>query len=88
MKAIQIVTVPEQATFYIEAASKYLGISRNTLRKRSDLGLIPCRQDEENNRRVFLLEDLDAYRKSLPPFKANGNPYLPVKAERLKGGKV
>ncbi len=88
MKAIQVVTVPEQATFYVGDASKYLGISRNTLRKRSDLGLIPCRQDEENNRRVFLLEDLDAYRKSLPPFKANGNPFSPVKAEREKGGKV
>ena len=88
MKAIQVVTVPEQATFYIEAASKYLGMCPNTLRKRSDLGLIPCRQDEENGRRVFLLEDLDTYRKSLPPFKTNGNPFSPVKAEREKGGKV
>ncbi len=87
MKAIQIVTVPEQATFYIEAASKYLGISRNTLRNRSDRGLIPCRQDE-HGKRVFLLEDLDVYRKSLPPFKANGNPFSPVKAEREKGGKI
>jgi len=87
MKAIQVVTVPEQATFYVGDASKYLGISRNTLRNRSDRGLIPCRQDE-NGKRVFLLEDLDAYRKSLPPFKANGNPFLPVKAEREKGGKV
>jgi len=87
MKAIQVVTVPEQATFYVGDASRYLGISRNTLRKRSDLGLILCRQDENGNR-VFLLEDLDAYRKSLPPFKANGNPFSPVKAEREKGGKV
>ncbi len=87
MKAIQVVAVPEQATFYVGDASKYLGISRNTLRNRSDRELIPCRQDE-HGKRVFLLEDLDAYRKSLPPFKANGNPFLPVKAEREKGGKV
>jgi len=87
MKAIQVVTVPEQATFYVGDASKYLGISPNTLRKRSDLGLISCRQDE-HGKRVFLLEDLDTYRKSLPPFKANGSPFLPVKAEREKGGKV
>ncbi len=87
MKAIQVVAVPEQATFYVGDASKYLGISRNTLRNRSDRGLIPCRQDE-HGKRVFLLEDLDVYRKSLPPFKANGNPFLPVKAEREKGGKV
>ena len=87
MKAIQIVTVPEQALFYTGDASKYLGISPNTLRKRTDLGLIPCRQDE-NKKRVFLLEDLDAYRNSLPPFRANGNPFSsrPVKAGRKKGG--
>ena len=87
MKAIQIVTVPEQAVFYVGDASEYLGICPNTLRNRSDRGLIPCRQDE-NGKRVFLLEDLDAYRKSLPPFKANGNPFLPVKAGREKGEKV
>jgi len=85
MKAIQIVTIPEQAVFYVRDASKYLGISPNTLRKRSDLGLIPCRQDE-NGKRIFLLEDLDDYRKSLPPFQHNGNPFSPVKAGREKGG--
>ncbi len=87
MKAIQIVTVPEQALFSTGNASKYLGISPNTLRKRSDLELIPCKQDE-NGKRVFLLEDLDAYRKSLPTFQHNGNPFSnrPVKAGRQKGG--
>ena len=85
MKAIQIVTIPEQAVFYVRDASKYLGISPNTLRKRSDLGLVPCRQDE-NGKRVFLLEDLDTYRKSLPPFQHNGNPFSPVKTGRGKGG--
>ena len=87
MKAIQIVTVPEQALFYTGDASTYLGISPNTLRKRADLGLIPCRQDENKNR-VFLLEDLDAYRNSLPPYEHNGNPFTnrPVKAGRQKGG--
>jgi len=87
MEAIQLVTIPEQAAFYVGNASKYLGISPNTLRKRADLGLVPCRQDE-NGKRVFLLEDLDAYRKSLPPYRANGNPFSnrPVKAGREKGG--
>ncbi len=87
MKAIQVVAVPEQAPFSVGDASTYLGISLNTLLNRSDRGLIPCRQDE-HGKRVFLLEDLDVYRKSLPPFKANGNPFSPVKAEREKGGKV
>ncbi len=87
MKAIQVVTVPEQATFYIEAASKYLGMCPNTLRKRSDLGLILCRQDENGNR-VFLLQDLDIYLNSLPMYEHNGNPFSPVKAGREKGGKL
>ena len=85
MEAIQFVTIPEQALFYTGPASKYLGISPNTLRKRSDLGLILCKQDEKG-RRVFLLEDLDAYRKSLPPYQHNGNPFSPVKTGRGKGG--
>jgi len=89
MQAIQLVTIPEQAAFYTAAASKYLGFSPNTLRKRADLGLIPCRRDE-NGKRVFLLKDLDNYLKSLPPYQHNGNPFSnrPVKAEREKGGKV
>jgi len=82
MRAVQFVTVPQQAAFYVGDASKYLGISPNTLRKRSDLGLIPCRQDE-NGKRVFLLEDLDDYRKSLPPYEHNDNPFLrPVSRTR------
>jgi len=87
VKAIQIVTVPEQAAFYIGDASKYLGISPNTLRKRADLGLVPCKQDE-NGKRVFLLEDLDNYLKSLHPYQHNGNPFSnrPVKAGCEKGG--
>jgi len=86
MKAVQIVTIPEQAVFYVGDACRYLGISPNTLRKRADLGLIPCRQDE-SGKRVFLLEDLDAYRKSLPPYEHSGNPFSnrPVKAGRGKG---
>ncbi len=87
MKAVQLVTIPEQAAFYVGDASKYLGISPNTLRKRADQGLIPCKQDEAG-RRVFLLEDLDAYRKSLPPYEYSGNPFSsrPVKTGRRKGG--
>ncbi len=82
MKAIQLVAIPEQSLFYTGAAAKYLGISSNTLRKRSDLGLIPCKQDE-NGRRVFLLEDLDAYRNSLPPYAHSVNPFLrPVSRTR------
>jgi len=85
MRAIQIVAVPEKALFYTGAAARYLGISSNTLRKRSDLELIPCRQDE-NGKRVFLLEDLDAYRKSLPPYQHNDNPFSNRPVAGREGG--
>ena len=87
MNAIRLIGLTEQAVFYVGAASRYLGISPNTLRKRADLGLIPCRQDESRNR-VFLLEDLDAYRKSLPPYTPSDNPVAGrlAKTGRSKGG--
>jgi hypothetical protein len=66
--SVQIIEVPEQAAFRITAAARYLGISKNTLRKRSDLGLIRARRDE-NGERVFLLRDLNAYLESLPDYR-------------------
>ena len=73
MHAIKIVELPEQAAFTVSEAARYLGISPNTLRKRSNSGLIPARRDENNNR-IFLLKDLDGYLNSLPPYEGNGNP--------------
>jgi hypothetical protein len=73
MKAIQFVSVPEQAAFRVRAAAKYLGISPNTLRKRTDLGLIPTRRDECGDR-VYLLKDLEAYLNSLPLYRSGDNP--------------
>ncbi len=71
--AVRLVSVPEQAAFYVRDAARYLGISPNTLRKRSDLGLIMVRRDENGNR-VFLLCDLDNYLNSLPPYTEGVNP--------------
>jgi len=73
IQAIGLVSVPEQAAFYVRDAARYLGISPNTLRKRSDLGLIMVRRDE-NGSRVFLLGDLDNYLDSLPPYTEGVNP--------------
>ncbi len=73
IQTIRLVSVPEQAAFYVRDAARYLGISPNTLRKRSDLGLILARRDESGNR-VFLLGDLDNYLNSLPPYTASVNP--------------
>ena len=76
MISVQVVEVPQQAAFRVSEAARYLGISPNTLRKRSDLGLIPARRDE-NGERIFLLRDLNAYLESLPDYRRRDKP-VPV----------
>jgi len=85
---MRVITVVNQAAFLVRDAAHYLGISTNTLRKKSDLGLIPSRRDQAGNR-VFLLADLDGYLKRLPPFDKSGKSlgYQPVRTGRRKGGK-
>jgi hypothetical protein len=75
MACIQIFKVPGQAAFRVSEAAKYLGISPNTLRKRSDLRLIRACRDV-NGERIFLLKDLDAYLESLPEYRRRGKPVL------------
>ena len=89
IQTVRLVSVPEQSAFYVRDAARYLGISPNTLRKRSDLGLILARRDGNGNR-VFLLEDLDNYLNALPPFIEGVNPIdsRPVETGcQKKGGK-
>ena len=88
MKIVQVITVPEKAVFRTKAGSKYLDISPNTLRKRADIGLIPCRKDV-NGHRVFLVEDLDSYRRGLPFYTPGDNPSVHRSAgtgRKKKGG--
>ena len=73
MNPARIYDIPRQAAFRVNDAARYLGISPNTLRKRSDLGLIPVRK-EINGERIFLLRDLDAYLESLPEYSRRGKP--------------
>ena len=87
MISVQVVEVPEQAAFRVGAAARYLGISPNTLRMKSDLGLIAARRDE-NGDRIFLLRDLDAYLESLPDYRRRDKP-VPVSTDwnRTRKGK-
>jgi predicted site-specific integrase-resolvase len=73
MNVAQVYQIPIQAAFKIRDAARYLGISPNTLRKRSDLGQIPTRRNESGER-IFLLRDLDAYLESLPEYDKRGKP--------------
>ena len=76
MACIPTFEVPGQAAFRVSGAARYLGISPNTLRKRSDLGLIRACRDV-NGERIFRLSDLDAYLESLPEYRRRGKP-VPV----------
>jgi excisionase family DNA binding protein len=65
-KPVALLQIPCQRLFGMKAAARYLGISGDTLRKYADLGMIPAQRLE--NRRVFKLEDLDAFIDSLPEY--------------------
>ena len=64
LKRIEIVEIPEQFYFKISAAAKYLGISANTLRKYTDLGLISAKRLPSGNR-LYCKDELDAFFCSL-----------------------
>jgi len=57
-----MVTRPTKAVFRVREACEYLSMSAHTLRKYSDLGMIPCQR--RGNVRVFNIEDLDKFRKT------------------------
>lgn len=63
-KAVALIQIPNQALFSPKAAAKYLGINVKTLKVLTDLGQLPAKRFR--NRRAYLLEDLERYRKSLP----------------------
>ncbi len=69
-KTVALIQVPNQRLFGTKAAAYYLGICDDSLRKYSDLGWINPRRLER--RRVFILEDLDAFIDSLPLYEHSG----------------
>jgi len=87
MLSVQLIEVPQEAAFKVSRAARYLGISPNTLRKKSDLGLIPAHKDESGER-IFLLRDLDRYLNSLPMYRISATPSLSrlTKTGRLEKG--
>ena len=64
-KAVALIQVPSQRLFGVGAASQYLGISDDALRKYADLGQIPVYRFI-NGHRAFKLEDLNRLIDSLP----------------------
>ena len=68
-KTVALLQVSKQRLFSPKAAAQYLGIHEDTLRKYADLEMLHARRLEK--RRVFTLEDLDAFIESLPLYANN-----------------
>ena len=67
-KAVALIQVPNQRLFSTRATAQYLGVCEDTLRTYADLGDIPARR--LGRRRVFTLEDLDAFIEALPTYRS------------------
>jgi len=67
-KPIALIQVPNQRLFSTKAAAQYLGVHPDTVRKYADLGRIGARKLER--RRVFALEDLNAFIDALPEYQS------------------
>jgi len=66
-KLISIVQIPRQRLFSTRAAAQYIGVSEDSLRTYADQGLIAAKRLKR--RRVFALEDLDAFIDGLPDYR-------------------
>ncbi len=66
-KPIALIQVPNQRLFSTKAVAQYLGVHPDSVRKYADLGRIRARKLER--RRVFALEDLDAFINALPEYQ-------------------
>ncbi len=63
-KPLALIQVPNQRLFGIKAASRYLGLHEQTLRKLTDLGEIKARR--LGGRRAYTLQELDRFIDTLP----------------------
>jgi hypothetical protein len=66
IKIFEIIEVPEQFYFKVSAAAKYIGLSANTLRKYSDLGLIKAKRLPISGDRTYRKDWLDEFMENLP----------------------
>ncbi len=65
IKRIEVIEVPERFYFKVSAAAKYIGLSANTLRKYTELGLIRAKRLPGGDR-TYRKDWLDEFMESLP----------------------
>jgi len=66
---IALFQIPNQRLFSTKAAAQYLGVHPDSMRKYADLGRIEARRLFK--RRVFTLEDLNAFIDDLPNYQTH-----------------
>ncbi len=69
IEPVPLKPVPKRRLLPISAASEYIGIEEQTIRKMVDLGQL--RAKRVSGRRMFLLEDLDAWIDAQPDWAEN-----------------
>ena len=72
LKTIAIIEIPERFYFKVSAAAEYIGLSANTLRKYTDLGLIGAKRLPGGDR-LYCKESLDEFFEQLPDALAPDN---------------
>ena len=66
IKSVEIIEVDEQFYFKVSDAAKYMGLSANTLRKYTDLGLIKAKRLPFSGDRRYRKDCLDEFMENLP----------------------
>jgi excisionase family DNA binding protein len=73
IKEIRIIEIPDRFYFKVSSAARYLGISRNSLRKYTDLGLIRAKRLPGGDR-LYCKEQLDQFVELLEDAVHQRNP--------------
>ena len=82
-REVRIIEIPERFHFKVSAAARYPGISPNSLRKYTDLGMIKAKR-LLNGDRLYCNEDLDLFFDSLEDAIDQKSPPLPQVKKYLK----
>jgi hypothetical protein len=65
IRRIEVIEVPDRHYFKVSAAARYLGVSPNSLRKYTDLGLLKAKRLPGGDR-IYCREWLDEFIRGLP----------------------
>ena len=77
-RPVALIQVPSKALFRPSDAALYLGMHVQTLKALTDEGLIAAKWDPRMGRRMYLWQELERYKNSLPEYNPDHgeNPRL------------